>query len=112
MNIENKFFIILLITVLIVRVFLFVDPISSPTIKGFRIHHYMYGIVGIPVAILTGSLPLYAISVALFEDEFTYTLMGGKTQRDNYSAISIIGTILFVVLTFFLRKYLVLPLLR
>lgn len=109
MNLESKFFIIFIITVLVIRVFLFIHPVSSPTVKGFRIHHYMYGIVGIPVAILTGSLPVYAVSVGFLEDELTYKLTGGKTHRDNYSAVSLIGTALFIVLTFFFRKYLVMP---
>ncbi len=45
MNPENVFFLVFLATVLVTRIYLYFWPIPSPTIRGFRLHHYMYGII-------------------------------------------------------------------
>lgn len=109
MNTAGLFFGIFVTTVLVVRIFLHVKPTSSPTILGIRLHHWMYGAVGIPIALLLSSLPLYAISVGLFIDELTYILIGGKTHENNYSKVSLLGTSFLVILVFVLREYLVSP---
>ncbi len=105
----NYFFLIFLITIIITRVVIFFYPIPSPTIGKFRLHHYMYGILGIIIGLFLNSIIVYAIGLGLFIDELTYVLMNGKTHEDNYSKISLIGTLFFVILIFFLRNYLVLP---
>lgn len=103
---DNDFFIIFFLTILIARIFLFFRPTPAPTIKGFRTHHWMYGLIGIFLGIILNSIVIYAIGLGLFVNELTYLLIRGKTHKDNYSAYSIIGTILFVVLVFFLRNIL------
>lgn len=108
MMIENRFFIIFFVTIAVTRAFLFLFPISSPTIGKFRVHHYMYGILGILIGLLFQSLIVYAVGFGLFVDELTFLLMGGKTHEDNYSRISLFGTLFFVVLVFILRGYLTL----
>ena len=70
----------------------------------------MYGMTAILVGLLARSLFLYAFGWALFVDELTYLLTKGKTHEDNYAMSSVLGTALFVVLTFFLRNYLIRPL--
>ena len=69
----------------------------------------MFGAVGIPFSLLLNFMPLYAVSLGLFVDELTYLLIGGKTHKDNYSKTSLLGTLFFVVLVFFLQKYLTTP---
>lgn len=97
------FFIIFLSTVVITRIFLFVKPTPSPTLKGFRIHHWMYGVVFIIFGIAVSSIIFYAIGLGLFIDELTYLLIRGKTHEDNYSSVSLIGTISFVVLVYIFK---------
>ena len=105
----NYFFSIFILTIIITRVVIFLYPIPSPTIKKCRIHHYMYGILGIIIGLLINSIVLYAIGLGLFVDELTFILKRGKTHKDNYSKISIIGTLMFIIIVFLLRSYLVLP---
>ena len=107
MSSGDKFFVIYFITVLIIRVLVFFYPIPSPTINGWRVHHFVYGVIGMPIAIVTASVPLCAISLGLFEDELTYQIMGGKNHRDNYSWVSLIGTFIVITVTFFLRNHIV-----
>ncbi len=104
----HHFFMIFLGTVIVTRIFLFLKPIPAPTIKGFRIHHWMYGVVGILITLLIHSLILYAVGLGLFVDELTYILIGGKSHKDNYSKISLFGTVIFVIIVFVARDYLIL----
>lgn len=108
----NYFFLIFILTILITRVALFIYPVSSPTIGSLHLHHYMYGLVGIFLGLLLQSVLIYAVGFGLFIDEVTYLLIGGKTHKDNYSAVSLLGTLCLVVVAFLLKDYLILPLLQ
>lgn len=101
------FFFVFLATILITRFVLYVHPMPSPSIGGFRLHHYMYGLALLTVGYALGSAIIFAVGLGLFVDELTYLLMGGKTHADNYSMISLLGTLMFIVLVFFLKDYIV-----
>ncbi len=103
---SNYFFPIFLATIIITRVFIFVYPIPAPTFGKFRTHHYMYGLVCILVGLFFHSIMIYAIGLGLFVDELTYLLMRGKNHKDNYSKISLLGTLFFVIIVFIFEKYL------
>lgn len=100
---KNYFFTLFLLTIFIVRIFLFVLPTASPTLRGFRLHHYMYGLIMALVGALLESVTLYAIGTGLFIDELGYLLIGGKTHDDNYSHSSLLLTAVFVILVYLLR---------
>lgn len=72
-----NFFFIFVITIIVTRVILYFYPIPAPTIKRFRIHHYMYGVTGIIMGFLINSMVIYAVGFGLFIDELTYILIGG-----------------------------------
>jgi len=105
---NDYFFLIFLITVIITRLFLFLYPLPAPTVGKFRIHHYMYGIIGIVIGLAAHSILIYAIGFGLFVDELTYIIIRGKSHEDNYSAVSLLGTLFLIVVIFVLRDYLVL----
>ena len=108
----NSFFLILLATIIVTRITLFIKPVPSPTIRGFRTHHWMYGLGGVVIAFLTRSVVVYAIGMGLCIDELTYLLMAGETHEDNFSLTSLIGTIAFTAAAFLLREQLISALLR
>lgn len=66
----------------------------------------MYGLVGIIFGSVLHSVVIYAIGWGLFIDELTYILMRGKTHDDNYSKVSLLGTLGFVIVIFFIKDYL------
>ena len=105
MKSENYFFLIFLSTIMIVRLFLFLHPTPGPTIAGFRFHHWMFGLLIMCIAISINRIALYAIGAGLFADELTYVLINGKTHADNYSLISLIGTVIIVGIIFAARSY-------
>src|SRR3989344_4495518 len=105
---SSYFFPTFLATVAITRLFIFVYPIPAPTFGKFRTHHYMYGLAGILVGLVFHSILIYAIGLGLFVDELTYLIMRGKDHKDNYSKISLFGTLFFVIIVFLFRDLIVL----
>lgn len=98
-----SFFAIFLITILLIRVFLYAHPTPALTINGFRTHHWMYGLLLAPAGALLGSVALYAVGIGLFVDELGYVLIGGKTHEDNYSKASLFLLGIFIVAVFLLK---------
>lgn len=101
---ENLFFIIFMASLIVIRVFLYFYPASSPTINGFRMHHYMYGILIIIFAKLFKNTNIFAIGSALFLDELMLILTNSWTYSDYFSTISLVGTGIFSIFFFILRK--------
>ncbi len=66
----------------------------------------MYGIILIILGLLFKILTIYSMGFGLFVDELTFILMKGKTHKDNYFSKSLIGTFIFIIMTFIFREYL------
>lgn len=66
----------------------------------------MYGVALIVTSFVVSNRILLAIGLGLFVDELTFILMGGKTHQDNYSARSLIGTIVFISVAYVFREQL------
>lgn len=108
---EDSFFLVFLCTILVTRIILYLagqlasDPDALGfTLFGVRLHHYMYGALLMIVAIFFPHIHLFSIGMGLFVDELTYLLMAGTTRADNYSWISLLGTLIFVFIVFVLRR--------
>ena len=104
---NNEFYLIFFLTILLTRVFLYYRRINSPIIRGFRCHHYMYGMIIVVFSLVVHSLVLYAIGVGLFVDELAFLFLKPKNYKTYYSKRSMIGTFAFVFIVFLLRNYLV-----
>ncbi len=106
MDIKLYFFVIFFASIILTRFFLYFHPTPAPTINGFRIHHYMYGLVLAPVGALLENVTTYAVGIALFVDELGYLLIAGKTHEENYSKASLFLLALSIVLVYAFRKQL------
>lgn len=104
---SDLFFIIFLATILFTRICLYFKPISSPTIKGFRLHHYMYGIILMIIGFFINAIPIYAIGLGLFVDELPLFIIGGWHWKEYKSMPCILGVIVGILLVFILREQLV-----
>jgi hypothetical protein len=80
----NFFFLVFFAVILFVRIFLFYKPIQSPTVRGIRLHHYMYGIVLSLIAVIFQHVTVYAVGLALLVDEIPFLILRGKNHADNY----------------------------
>lgn len=89
MTLYDKYFLCTFITILITRVFVFIFNKPSPTIKGFRTHHWMYGLIF--TIILFGiskfytNIYLLSISTGVFLDEIGFIIIRGKNNEDKLS---------------------------
>jgi len=79
----DYFFLIFLGTIALTRLLL-LSKKGSPTIREFRLRHYMYGIVLIVFSFLTRSITTYAIGFGLFVDEVPLILIKGPGHREKY----------------------------
>ena len=111
MNSADILFLVTTISIVIIRIWVYLFPKPSPTIKNFRTHHWMYGalftIILFSISIFYQNLYLLAISIALFLDEIGFILIKGKTHEDNYSPKSFIILLIFIILLFIFRQVIV-----
>lgn len=100
----NTFYLTATATVLVTRSLLWVWRLESPTIGTLKLHHYMYGAAtALLAAVLFHSLLLYAIGWGLVVDEAVFVVTGGKTYREYFSAVSIVGTMLLIAVLYSTR---------
>ncbi len=100
----NYFFSIFLVTVIITRIGLYIKPLASPTIKGLRLHHYMYGFLILIISLFFKNPLGFSLGLGLFIDEIPYLVLKGKTHKDNYSKNSIRGVVILIILIWILRR--------
>lgn len=106
----DYFFLIFLGTVAVIRFFL-LWKIGSPTIKGFRLRHYMYGVVLIVLAFFNHNLTICAVGLGLLVDELPLILLKGpghkehfwRGMEDYYSPWCVSGVLIFIFLTYLFR---------
>ncbi len=104
----DKFFLFTLITIIITRVSVYIFNKPSPTIKNFRTHHWMFGLLFTILLFFISNfytnVYLLSISVGVFLDEIGFILIKGKTHEDNYSPKSFMIIMLFILLLFIFRE--------
>lgn len=107
-NLYDIYFLTVSVTVLIVRVLVFILPKPSPTVGGFRLHHWMYGASLTALLILVRgifqNIYLLAIFMGIFLDEVGFIVIRGKDHEDNYSPKSFMWIMFFMILVFILKK--------
>ena len=107
----DYFFLIFLGTIAATRFFIALTQAPAPTIKGFRVRHYMYGIVMILVAFFSVNLTLFAVGFGLFIDELPPILVKGPGHKeeqwhgcdDYHSSWCVSGVLILVLVTFYFR---------
>ncbi len=107
MDSAHYFYAVFVITILVTRLFLYLRPQESPTLFGITLHHYLYGLLLIPVGIVLQSVLLYAIGLALFIDELTDIVLYFINRKNNYWGLSPYGTLILVAGMYFLKDYVV-----
>lgn len=81
MNNGDYFFVVFLGAILLTRLFLIKEN-ASPSVKNFRLHHYMYGVVLVGISLLIKNLTMCAIGFGLFIDELPIILTKGPGHRE------------------------------
>ncbi|MBV9349379.1 MAG: hypothetical protein JO026_01370 [Patescibacteria group bacterium] len=85
--------------------FLFVYPITSPTVGGFHLHHWMYGAAITMLAWRMRSLATFGIGLGLFVDEITFIIRTclGKSSLPYYSWQALVGIVVCAAIVFVLK---------
>lgn len=108
MTLYDKYFLLTTLTIIITRVLVYIFNKPSPTIKNFRTHHWMFGLVFTIILFCVSSfytnIYLLAISMGIFLDEIGFIIIRGKTHEDNYSPKSFMILIFFIFLLFIFRE--------
>ncbi len=108
MTLYDKYFLFTTLTIIITRVLVYIFNKPSPTIKNFRTHHWMFGLVFTIILFCISSfytnIYLLAISMGIFLDEIGFIMIRGKTHEDNYSPKSFMILIIFIFLLFIFRE--------
>ena len=110
MNNGDYFFLIFLGTIAVTRVLL-LSKVAGPTIKGFRVRHYMYGIILIIISFFIQNLPMYALGLGLLIDELPPVLVKGPGHKseywrgceDYYSPWCVAGVMVLILIVYFFR---------
>lgn len=108
MTLQDMFFLITMITIIMTRVIVYITNKPCPTIKNFRTHHWMFGLLFTILLFFISNfytnVYLLSISVGVFLDEIGFILIKGKTHEDNYSPKSFMIIMLFILLLFIFRE--------
>lgn len=111
MAIYDKYFLYTMIIIIVTRVLVYLFNKPSPTIKNFRTHHWMYGLLFTIILFCISSfytnIYLLSISMGIFLDEIGFIIIRGKTHEDNYSPKSFMILMFFVLLLFIFRENIV-----
>lgn len=112
MNSYDLYFFLTLATILITRVLVFMFNKPSPTIKNFRTHPWMFGLIFTVLLFCISNfytnIYLLSISMGIFIDEIGFIIIiKGKTHEDNYSPQSFMIVFFFILLLFLFRKSIV-----
>lgn len=111
MNLYDKYFLITFLTIIITRILVFIFNKPSPTIKNFRLHHWMYGLLfTILLLCISGfykNVYLLSISMGIFLDEIGFIIIKGKNHEDNYSPKSFMILMIFIFMLFIFKSYIV-----
>lgn len=111
MALQDKFFLITVITIIITRAAVYIINKPCPTIKNFRTHHWMFGlaftIIFFGISRFYVNIYLLSISMGVFLDEIGFIIIRGKNHQDNYSPKSFMILIFFILLLFIFRENIV-----
>ncbi len=111
MNNGDFFFLIFLGTIAITRALLATNKLGHPSIKSFRLRHYMYGVILIVFAFIIKNITIYAIALGLIVDEIPPILVkgpGNKDERwrgceDYYTSWTVAGVLILTFLVYIFR---------
>jgi len=111
MALYDKYYLFMILTIVLTRIYVYLFPKPSPTIKKFRTHHWMYGlfatIIFFCISNFYTNIYLLSISMGIFLDEIGFIIIRGKTHENNYSPKSFIILLCFILLIFIFRKTIV-----
>src|SRR6188472_1872990 len=106
----NYFFIIVIITIVLSRIWLWFVPKHSPKIGSFQPHHYHFGLVLIVLYFFFNNIYLLAIGIAWVIDEIPLFFIYKKWKWpddhwDEYHSLQSLGGIFSILIVCYITFY-------
>lgn len=107
---SNAFYLIFVLTILIIRLEVFLSPTNKMIVYGIRINHFLIGVVLILISLFLSKsfnlskIILFPIGLGIVADELIFMIFGNRTINDYWSVYSITGLILSMAIIFMFRK--------
>lgn len=109
----NAFYSIFVITIILIRIGVFLFPLNKIIIGGLRINHFW---IGLAFFLIVGLLAkrynllrmiLFSIGLGIVSDELFFMIFSNRTIDDYWSIYSVSGLIIIMIIVFISRKKLV-----
>ncbi|MBI5913334.1 hypothetical protein HY839_02740 [Candidatus Azambacteria bacterium] len=113
MKSDTVFYSIFVVTVLAMRMEVFLFPQRKLIVSGAIIHHFWIGVLFIFFALLvpkryTGlRIGIFSVGSGLAADELMYIVLGGRTVSEYWSLYSVSGAVVLTAIIFTIRKWLI-----
>jgi hypothetical protein len=107
---ENFLYLLIFLTLLIVRVSVFLIPEVTIKFLGLIIHHFWFGIILIAIGFFISrkksfpKLLFYSIGIGLFIDQLVFMILGAGTDQQYWALPSLLSAIILLIIIFPFRK--------
>lgn len=107
---DNIFYIIFILTILAVRLGVFLLPSNKIIVGGIRINHFWIGVILILLVLFVSKnysiikMILFPIGLGIVADELSFMIFSDRTLTDYWSIYSIVGIIATATIIFMLKE--------
>ncbi len=109
----NIFYLIFILTIILIRIWIFWFPLRKIIISGIRINHFWVGVILISFLFFISKsyhllkIVIFSIGLGVITDELVFMIIGNRTINDYWSIYSVFSVIIVMVLVFVFRKRLI-----
>ena len=101
---ENLFYILLILTIISIRLGVFLIPEVDVSFIGLNIHHFWFGVIIVLIALIVPKkydwvkIVLYAIGLGLIVDQLVFMLLGAGKDAQYWALPSLFGAIIIALI--------------
>lgn len=106
----NIFYIIFVLTILAIRLEVFIFPANKIIVNGLRVNHFWIGSILVLITLLSLKnykalkMIIFPIGLGLVADELTFMIFSNRTITDYWSVYSIAGLVISMIIVFIFRE--------
>jgi len=104
---KNLFYLIFVLTIILVRLLVFLIPDVEITLGNFVVHHFWFGVLLLILGILVKRKIRFwfvAIGLGLALDQLVFILLGGGRDAQYWAWPSVVSVVVLAIFVFALRK--------
>jgi|TARA_Y100000310_G_C20000184_1_gene498125 peptidoglycan/LPS O-acetylase OafA/YrhL len=106
---ENLFYLILIVTILIIRISIIIVPEVDIKFLDIVIHHFWFGVILMIIGVIVPKqkvypkILLYGIGAGLIVDQLIFMILGAGKDKEYWALPSLLGTIIIVLVIYPIR---------